>query len=133
MATLNNTVQNTGATSNHLSAENGEFYNKALLKRLIPELKFAKYASKPMVGGIPRKSGDTVSFRRVNSLALNKTPLVEGVTPEGQNLTVAKITATVAQYGGYVVLTDLLDLVGLDPMITEAVSYTPLPAHETRR
>lgn len=120
MATLNNTVQNTSATSNHLSAENGEFYNKALLKRLIPELKFAKYASKPMVGGIPRKSGDTVSFRRVNSLALNKTPLVEGVTPEGQNLTVTKITATVAQYGGYVVLTDLLDMVGLDPMITEA-------------
>lgn len=120
MATLNNTVQNTGSTSNHLSAENAEFYSKTLLKRLIPELKFAKYASKPNGSSIPRKAGDTVSFRRVMPLAVNKTQLIEGVTPEGQNLSVNKITATVAQYGQYVVLTDLLDMIGLDPMITEA-------------
>lgn len=120
MATLNNTIQNTGVTSNVLSVENAEFYSKTLLKRLIPELKFAKFASKPNGSSIPQKAGDTVSFRRVLPLAVNKTPLVEGVTPEGLNLSANKITATVAQYGQYVVLTDLLDLIALDPMITEA-------------
>lgn len=120
MATLNNTIKDTGVTSNVLSAENAEFYAKAMIKRLVPNLQFSKYASKPYTNGIPKNAGDTISFRRVLPLNLNKTPLIEGVTPEGLNLSVSKITATVAQYGAYAVLTDVLDMVGLDPMVVEA-------------
>ena len=35
-------------------------------------------------------------------------PIVEGVTPDGQSLRVTVVEATVAQYGGYVEMTDLL-------------------------
>lgn len=132
MATLNNTLRDaTVNVSNQISNENAEFYSKTLLKRLIPELKFAKYASKPNGSTVPKKAGDTVSFRRVNSLAVSKTPLTEGVTPDGQNLTVAKITATVAQYGGYVVITDMLETAGLDPMIVEAAEVLGEQAGQT--
>lgn len=120
MATLNNTIQNSGATSNKLTAENAEFYAKALLSRLIPEQIFSQYATKPSAARVPKRSGDTVSFRRFNSLALVNTPLVEGVTPDGLNLDVSKITATVAQYGAYVTITDLVDMMALDPVLTEA-------------
>ena len=120
MATLNNTLRDNTATSNILTGENKEFYSKTLLSRLIPELKLAKYASKPTGSTIPKKAGDTVSFRRFNALALAKTPLVEGVTPEGKNLSLATITATVAQYGDYVVVTDLVDMMAIDPVLTEA-------------
>lgn len=120
MATLNNTLVDSSASSNILTGENKEFYSKTLLSRLIPELKLMKYAAKPKGSTIPKNAGDTVSFRRMNSLALAKTPLVEGVTPEGQNLSLDTITATVAQYGGYVVITDKVQMMAIDPILTEA-------------
>ena len=119
MATLNQTIRDTGATSNVLTAEQAEFYGKVLLERLIPELPFAKFATKTAT--IPKHAGDTISFRRINSLAKVTTPLVEGVTPEGVNLSVAKISAQVKQYGNYVVITDMSDKVALDNLKVEAV------------
>ncbi len=47
--------------------------------------------------------------------------LVEGVTPDGQALDVSAITAVVKQYGGYVTLSDLLELTAIDNVKTEAV------------
>ena len=118
MATLNQTIQDSGATSNKLTAEQAEFYSKVLLKRLIPELPFAKFATK--TASIPKRAGDTISFRRHASLAKVTTPLTEGVTPDGANLSVSKISATVKQYGNYVVITDLTDTLALDNMKVEA-------------
>lgn len=109
-----------GATSNKLTAEAAEFYSKTLLSRLVPEQIFSKYASMPSATRIPKRAGDTISFRKFNSLALVNTPLVEGVTPDGLDLNVGKITATVAQYGAFVRITDLVDMIALDPVLTEA-------------
>ncbi|NCD10409.1 MAG: N4-gp56 family major capsid protein [Negativicutes bacterium] len=119
MATLNQTIQDNTAVSNKLTAEVAEFYSKTLLSRLIPELRFAKYASKPSMTKIPKRAGDKISFRRINSLALVTSALTEGVTPDGQNLSISKIDTTVVQYGGWVSITDLVDMVALDPIITE--------------
>ena len=40
--------------------------------------------------------------------------LQEGVTPDGQSLTVTTITSEVRQYGGYVTLSDILLLTAID-------------------
>ena len=99
-----------------LTAENKTFYNRTLLKRLVPNLVYAKYGQKkPM----PKNEGDTVNFRRFNSLAAATTALTEGTTPSGSSLSVTAITATVKQYGDFVEISDKLDLVGIDPVLTE--------------
>lgn len=111
-----------------LSTENKEFYQRALLKRLTANLVFAKYGQKkPM----PKNIGDTTSFRKFNSLAPATTPLTEGVTPDGKSLSITEIKATVKQYGDYVTISDKLDLLGIDPVLTETVTLQGEQAGET--
>lgn len=101
-----------------LTAEQKTFYERALLSRLVPNLVYAKWGQKKSA---PKREGDTINFRRFNSLAAATTPLTEGVTPAGSSLSVATVTATVKQYGDFVEVSDKLDLVGIDPVVTEAV------------
>ena len=68
---------------------------------------------------MPTGKGTTIEFRRYNSLAIPNAPLTEGVTPDGKALSISNITATVHQYGDYVTVSDVLDLVGKDATITE--------------
>lgn len=118
MATINNTLNtiNSGVTTGVIANENGIFYDRTLLKRMIGALHFLKYGQKR---NLPAHSGDTINFRRFNSLTPPTTPLTEGVTPDGKNFTVTAVTAKPVQYGDYVVISDLLDKEGLDPVITE--------------
>jgi len=118
MATKLNSY-NVGATATHnqLTAEQAEFYQDAMLDRLIPNLVFMKYGEKK---NIPKNAGATTSFRRLNNLAVSTTTLTEGVTPDGVDLNISKVVATVAQYGNWTKLTDFINLAGLDPLLTEA-------------
>jgi len=99
-----------------LTAENKTFYERTLLKRLVPNLVFAKYGQKKPV---PAHEGGTVNFRRFGALSPATTALTEGVTPDGSNLTIETVTATPQQYGDFVQISDQLDLVGIDPVLTE--------------
>lgn len=47
------------------------------------------------------------------------TALVEGVTPDGGSVTETEITATVAQYGDYRTVSDVLSMVAIDPIVNE--------------
>ena len=120
MPTINNSlgVVTEGVTTGVLSAENKEFYERTLLTRLIGSLKYAEYGEKKHM---PKNEGDTINLRRINSLSLPTNPLTEGVTPDGNNMTITTLRATVEQYGDYCVITDKLDLMGIDPIITETV------------
>lgn len=100
-----------------LTVENGVFYDRNLLKRLKETLVWAKYAQKR---NAPKRSGDTVSFRRFESLEPTETPLEEGVTPDGRKLVVNEVKSVVEQYGEYIEITDKIDLLGIDPVLTEA-------------
>lgn len=102
---------------NQLTAEQAEFYQRTMLERLLPELFFMKYGEKK---NIPKNSGATTSFRRLNSLAVSTTAITEGVTPDGVNLDITKISATVSQYGNWTKISDFINMVGLDPLLTEA-------------
>ncbi len=103
-------------SNNRLTAENAEFYQRTLLERLHDSIFFMKYGKKTT---IPRHAGATTSWRRLEMPAVTKTAITEGVTPDGIDLTINKVSATVQQFGTYTKLTDFIDLVGLDPLITE--------------
>lgn len=108
---------NTQTLAGH-PVENKTFYDRELLERLLPQLVYFQYGQKRSA---PRKEGDTINFRRFNSLPPALTPLTEGVTPDGRALDISAITATVKQYGDYVTISDLIDLMGIDPILTETV------------
>lgn len=103
-------------TYSGLTAEQKTFYDRTLLSRLTPNLVFAKYGQKKSA---PKREGDTINFRKFNSLDAATTPLTEGVTPAGKSLNITSVTATVAQYGDFVEISDKLDMVGIDPVLTE--------------
>ena len=77
----------------------------------------------------PKNGGKTIEFRKYSPLAKATTPITEGVTPNGNKLNVTAITATIAQYGDWIQLSDLLDLTAIDNNVLQAtkpVSYTHL-------
>lgn len=103
-------------TNNRLTAENAEFYQRSLLDRLQDNTYWMKYGKKQ---NIPKHAGATTSWRRLEMPAVTTTAITEGVTPAGIDLTINKISATVQQFGTYTKITDQLDLMGLDPLLTE--------------
>lgn len=115
MATKMQTITNV-TNHNQLTAEDKTFYERALLERLLPQLNFYKDATKKK---LPKNQGRTMNFRRFNSLTAPGSSLTEGVTPDGNDLSITAITATVAQEGDWVSITDLIQLTGIDPVLTE--------------
>lgn len=111
--TLKNTVG-----SNDLSPEMKTFYDKTLLKFAKANLVHDQFAQKR---NIPKGGGKTIEFRKYSQLPKALTALTEGVTPDGQNLNVTAVTATVAQYGGYITLSDVLLLTAIDNNLVEAI------------
>ena len=115
MATKMQVITNV-TNQNQLTAEDKTFYERALLERLLPELQFYKDAMKKK---LPKNQGRTINFRRFNSLTAPGTSLTEGVTPDGNDLSVTAITATVAQEGDWVSISDLIQMTGIDPIVAE--------------
>lgn len=99
-----------------LSQELRTFYDRNLLSRLLPKLVWALFGQpKPM----PRNEGQKVNFRRFASLTAATTPLTEGVTPAGSELSVSAVEVTPAQYGDYIKISDYLDFTAPDPILIE--------------
>ena len=113
---------------NAVSQQAQTFYDRTLLERLKPKLVFLQYGQKKP---IPKREGATGNWRRFTSLSPATTPLVEGVTPQGDRLVVEYVSATVQGYGNFVYLTDLLDMAGIDPVATETVELMGENAAET--
>lgn len=125
-AVINKTTSE--ATGNNLSAENKTFYDKQLIRLAGSKLVFSKFGQKR---DIPQNGGKTIEFRQFSPLPKAMTPLTEGVTPDGQALNVTSKTATVRQYGGYVTVTDMLDLTAIDKVVLETVEIVGSQAGKT--
>lgn len=100
-----------------LSAEMKTFYDMTLIDEASANLVHDQFGQKRP---IPKNGGKTIEFRKFSPLAKATTPLTEGVTPSGNSLTVTNITATVQQYGDFIVQSDVLELTALDNTILEA-------------
>lgn len=108
------TTQTTGTAG--LSPTIQTYYDKKLIDRLLAMLFHMKWAQKRP---IPRNGGKTINFRQFQALSNALTALTEGVTPAGNSLTMTEITATISQYGDFIEISDLLDMVAIDPVLDE--------------
>ena len=95
-----------------------EYYDRVLLKRALPYLVHTKWAQRRP---IEKGHGLRIKFRKYHSLDPATTPLTEGITPKGNSLNYSEVTATLSQYGDYVIVSDLITLVSPDKILTEAV------------
>ena len=112
---------------NGLSAEMQTYYSDYLIDNAEPYLVHDLFAQKHRV---PR-GAKTISFRKYDPLPKRTTPITEGVTPDGQNLRVSVVEGTLAQYGGYVELTDLLLLTAVDNNLCMATKLLGAQAGRT--
>lgn len=110
MQTYNNV-----ASQNQLTAESAEFYQRTMLEALYENAVFMKYGDKE---NIPKNAGSTTSWRRLEMPTYSTTALTEGTTPASIDLTINKVSATVQQFGAWTKISDFIDMVGLDPLVT---------------
>lgn len=115
MATKTQVITNVSG-QNQLSAEDKTFYERTLLERLLPQLNFYKDARKKK---LPKNSGRTMNFRKFNSLTAPTSSLTEGKTPDGNDLSITTVVATVNQEGDFILISDLIQMTGIDPVLTE--------------
>lgn len=115
-------------TSDGMSAEMKIFYSDYLIDLAEPELVHDQFGQKHP---IPKNGGKVIEFRQYDPLPEQTTPLVEGVTPDGQSLTVKTITSEVKQYGGYVTLSDMLMLTAVDNNLVQATKLIASQAGRT--
>ena len=110
-------VTTMNSTGNDLSPEMKTYYDLRLLDYAQANLVHDQFGQKRP---IPKNGGKTIEFRSFSPLAKATTPLTEGVTPSGNRLDVKTITATVSQYGDFIVQSDVLELTAVDNTILEA-------------
>ena len=110
-------VTTMNSQGNDLSPEMKTYYDMRLLDYAQAALVHDQFGQKRP---IPKNGGKTIEFRSFTPLAKATTPLTEGVTPNGNQLDVKAITATVSQYGDFSVQSDVLELTALDNTILEA-------------
>ena len=104
-------------TRTQIPAEVNYFYDRALLERAVPALVHNRFAQ---VRDLPANAGtDSIKFRKYGSLTATTTALSEGITPSGSQLSITNVTATIAQYGDYVTITDVVLMETYDPILTE--------------
>lgn len=115
-------------TGDGMSAEMKTFYSDYLIDLAEPELVHDQFGQKHP---IPKNGGKVIEFRQYDPLPEQITPLVEGVTPDGQSLTVKTITSEVKQYGGYVTLSDMLMMTAIDNNLVQATKLTASQAGRT--
>lgn len=115
-------------TSDGMSAEMKIFYSDYLIDLAEPELVHDQFGQKHP---IPKNGGKVIEFRQYDPLPEQTTPLVEGVTPDGQSLTVKTITSEVKQYGGYVTLSDMLMMTAIDNNLVQATKLIASQAGRT--
>ncbi|HBU12180.1 MAG TPA: N4-gp56 family major capsid protein [Clostridiales bacterium] len=104
-------------TGNDLSPEMKTYYQDRLIDNAEPALVHDRFGTKYP---IPKGKGKTTEFRKYSPLPKALTPLTEGVTPAGNKLNVTTVEATVAQYGDFIEISDVLDLTAIDRNLEES-------------
>ncbi len=124
----NTNVTTQTGSGQDLSGEMKTYYSDYLIDMAEPELVHDQFAQKHP---IPKNGGKTIEFRKYDPLPKALTPLTEGVTPDGQKLSMGVITATVSQYGGFIELSDMLILTAIDNNLVQATKLLGSQAGRT--
>lgn len=117
MPTTLNTTATINSGTGAIATKPAAYYDTLLLELFVQsDFHHGKFAQeRPM----PKRYGDTVNFRRINTLTPSLVPLVEGVTPEGLEAGMTAISVTTKQYGEWLPFSDLVDVTMVDPIIKE--------------
>ena len=115
-------------TDNGLSDEMKVYYSDYLIDMAAPKLVHDQFGQKHP---IPKNGGKVIEFRKYDPLPKALTVLTEGVTPDGQKLTMSVITSKVRQYGAYITLSDMLLLTAIDNNLVQATKLLGKQAGET--
>lgn len=116
------------STQGSLSDEFKTYYSDYLIDIAMPNLIHDQFAQKHP---IPKGGGKTIEFRKFSPLDKALVPLTEGVTPDGNSLTVSAQTATIKQYGDYITLSDILQLTAIDNNVVWATKILGQQAGKT--
>lgn len=116
-------------TRQQIPQEVSNYYDRTLLLRVVPRFIHMRWAQ---MRDIPRNGGtNTIKFRRYSNLSAATTPLNEGITPAGSQLSVTDITATISQYGDYIIGTDVVEFETEDAILTETANILGDQASDT--
>lgn len=102
-----------------LTANMQIFYDRVLLDQLRKVLVFHGIGVQK---NLPRNAGKTVYWTRYNLLGAITTALSESVVPSSEALTSNTVSASLAQYGSWTSISDLLEMTAIDPVVESAVS-----------
>lgn len=122
----NYNTQTTGSAG--MTGEMKTFYHDRLLDNAEPKLRHLQFGAKYPIS---KNGGKTIEFRKYSPLAKATTALQEGVTPDGGELTMSLITATISQYGYFVAISDVLEYAAIDNNIVQATKLLGSQAGRT--
>lgn len=118
-------LSTTTTNSGNLPAE---YYNRRALTTLQPRLQVTALGKE---APLPDHNGTLAKWRIYTRIGSNTTPLTEGVPPSARAVTISNITKSVAQYGDYAKVTDLLELTGVSNSKDEFADLFGVAAAET--
>jgi len=104
------------------------FYFKTYLSVAMPKLVHDRFGTPAT---LPKHNGETVMWRRWLKLAINTTPLADGITPAGKNLAYENVTGAVKWYGDWVGITDVVQFQSPDNVLTQATRRLAEQSAET--
>jgi N4-gp56 family major capsid protein len=116
-------------TYGDISPRVGQYASVQMLAHAEPIVILDKLAqARPM----PANKGQLCKFRRPRPFAPALTPLAEGVTPASQKIVYEDVPATLAQYGAFAELTDVIADTHEDPVLKDMSMLCSEQAVETR-
>jgi len=105
MATIQDPAALTSTATQYILSK---FYDKVLLKRLLPELRWYQASEKRR---LPRHGGKEIKFSAFKKLTVG-TRLSEGVKPTPKVLSTYNVTAQLGQWGDFSAVSDLMEVTG---------------------
>lgn len=114
-------------TTSTMSEPVKAFYEKRFLMRSEENFIFEGLGTP---GKIPANEGKTVVWNRITNPAV-KAAITEGTDPTPSGLSATLISATVAQYGNFEQVSDLLELSSVDTLVKEVVDVLAYEAAKT--
>lgn len=105
-----------------------EYYEMELLARAFPELYHSSFTK---IGKIPERAGGLIEWRKVKSLNVATTPLVEGVTPASVGPDIGYVRTEPLWYGSFIRASDVFLMTAIDDVWDEYSTVLGEQAGET--
>ena len=100
-----------------------------MLSRIEPILVLEKFA---LVTPLPKNVGEVIKWRRIRPLVVSTTNLTEGVTPPAEQLVYEDVTQVIAQFGGWIQITDKIQDLHEDRVLDDAMTALADQAASTK-